>query len=236
MINSFDVKFVTFLNSWLGLHSAWRGIFEGVGNNPFARGFLVFFPLIALWHAGEHRERRVRMLAGFLATCAATLISVAIQHHVHSHIRPFLNPTLHLQDFDHRAIDGWDHRDSFPSDTATLFFALSMVILRENRIAGAIAFLWSLFSIGLVRVALGWHYPTDILGGLILGPICVQLSERTHWLVSRMEKLLARFQSRPYLVHAAVFLFLADAYWLFYGLQGIFSGIQLCARSMLTRL
>jgi membrane-associated phospholipid phosphatase len=235
VIDSFDAEFVTHLNSWLSLHSAWRGILDGIGNNSFARGFLVFFPLVALWHSSENRERRVRMLAGFLAACAATLISVAIQHHVHLHIRPFLDPALHVQEFDRRVYEVWDHQDSFPSDTATLFFALAMVIFRENRVAGTVAFLWSLFSVGLVRVALGWHYPSDILGGLILGPICVIVSERTHWLVGRMEKLLQRFQSRPYLLHAAVFLFLADAYWLFSGLQGIYSGIQASAKSVFMR-
>jgi hypothetical protein len=110
------------------------------------------------------------------------------------------------------------------------------VIFRENRLAGTVAFLWSLFSVGLVRIALGWHYPSDIAAGLILGPVCVLLSERMHWLANRMASLLVRFQSRPYIVNAAVFLFLADAYWLFSGLQGIYSGIQVSARSLLARL
>jgi membrane-associated phospholipid phosphatase len=236
MIASLDVQIVTHLSSWISIHHVWHKVFDVIVNNPLLRGFPVFFPLIALWHSGENRKRRVRMLAGFLATCAATLISVVIQHHVHSHIRPFLDPALHLQEFAPNGNWSWDHLDSFPSDSATLFFALATVLFRENRLAGAIAFLWSLFSVGLVRVALGWHYPSDVAGALILGPLCVLLSEHTHWLIDRMERLLSRFQSRPYIVHAAVFLFLADAYWLFYGLEGVYSGIQASAKSLFMRL
>jgi len=235
MIASLDVQIVTHLNSWASLNSAWRGIFEGIGNNPLIRGFLIFFPIVALWHSSENRGHRARILAGLLATCAATLFSVQIQHHVHSHIRPFLDPALHLQGIDLRANVDWDHLDSFPSDTATLFFALSTVIFRENRLAGTVAFLWSLISVGLVRIALGWHYPSDVAGALILGPGCVLLFDRTHWLLERMDKLLLRSQSRLYFLHAAVFIFLADAYWLFYGMQGIYSGIQVSAKNLIQR-
>jgi membrane-associated phospholipid phosphatase len=236
MTTSLDGQIVAHLNSWVFANGSWSGLFEIIGNNPLVRGFPIFFPLVALWHLNENRERRVRMLAGFLGVLAATLISVAIQHQFRTHVRPFLNPELHLQEIAQVGNLNWDHVDSFPSDTASLFFALATVVFLENRLAGTIAFLWSLLSVGLVRVALGWHYPSDIAGALILGPSCVVLSEHVHWLAGRMEKLLLRFQKRPYIVHAAVFLFLADAYWLFSGMQGIVSGIRMSARSLFIRL
>jgi undecaprenyl-diphosphatase len=236
MTTSLDGQIVAHLNSWVFANGSWSGLFEIIGNNPLVRGFPVFFPLVALWHSNENRERRIRMLAGFMGVLAATLISVVMQNHFHSHVRPFLNPDLHLRGIARGLTLNWDHLDSFPSDTATLFCALAMVVFLENKLAGTIALLWSLLSVGLVRIALGWHYPSDIAGGLILGSGCVVLSEHMHWLVYRMERLLLRFQKRPYIVHAAVFLFLADAYWLFYGMQGIVSGIRMSARSLFIRL
>jgi undecaprenyl-diphosphatase len=67
---------------------------------------------------------------------------------------------------------------SFPSDHAALFFSLAMAILYISRRLG-----WTLFAYVLVvgclpRIYLGLHYPTDIIGGLIVGVA-------VGWLVNR---------------------------------------------------
>jgi undecaprenyl-diphosphatase len=111
-----------------------------------------------------------------------------------------------------------------------------MVVFLENKLAGTIAFLWSLISVGVVRMAMGYHYPSDVIGALILGPGIVLLSERIRWMPAEMNKLLLRLKSRPYIVQAAVFLFLADAYWLFYGLQGVYNVFQMAGKDLVTRL
>jgi undecaprenyl-diphosphatase len=59
---------------------------------------------------------------------------------------------------------------SFPSAHATLFFALSAVIYRENKAVGIIFFVLSALM-GMARVSAGVHYPFDILGGALLGTI-----------------------------------------------------------------
>jgi undecaprenyl-diphosphatase len=236
MVQYLDVQILLHLNWLLPSNGIRREIFEDIGNNPLIRGLPVFAPLLALWHSGENPARRSRMLAGFLAVCVATLVSVQIQHHVHSHIRPFLNPEIHLQGIDSNLTQSWDHEDSFPSDTATEFFSLAMVVFLENKLAGTIAFLWSLISVGVVRMAMGYHYPSDVIGALILGPGIVLLSERIRWMPAEMNKLLLRLKSRPYIVQAAVFLFLADAYWLFYGLQGVYNVFQMAGKDLVTRL
>jgi undecaprenyl-diphosphatase len=164
------------------------------------------------------------MLIGLLATTVATILSVWMQYHLAIHIRPFLDPTLHIHGIDPHLIVGWgsDRLNSFPSDSVTLFFSLATVIFLENRIAGCIAFLWSLVAIGISRVAMGWHYPSDIAGGLLLGIACVYLCTRIRPLRGFFERLLLRCEPRIYLIHVLVFFFLADAYTSFAGLQGFY--------------
>ncbi|MCX9011973.1 MAG: undecaprenyl-diphosphatase [Candidatus Methanoperedens sp.] len=58
---------------------------------------------------------------------------------------------------------------SFPSDHATLMFAISLMLLtfRDLRRAGAILFLLSFIG-GLARVYTGLHFPMDIAGSLFV--------------------------------------------------------------------
>ena len=73
---------------------------------------------------------------------------------------------------------------------------------------------------GVVRVVFGWHYPSDIVGSLVLGPGYVYLFNKIPYFVTLFERALKLFESRMYIVHALLFVFLADAYNLFLGLQG----------------
>src|SRR5205814_5579420 len=49
----------------------------------------------------------------------------------------------------------WDRLGSFPSDTATLFFALATIILIENRLLGVLCLVWAMMTAGVARVEIG---------------------------------------------------------------------------------
>ncbi|WP_081492508.1 MULTISPECIES: phosphatase PAP2 family protein [Bradyrhizobium] len=188
-------------------------------NNSLLRGSPIFFSLLALWFAGDDRKRRSRMLVGLIAVCLATVISVWIQFHVTTHMRPLLDPALPLNVADPRWSLGWDRRDSFPSDTSTLFFALATLILIEHRLVGILCFLWVAVIVAVPRVIFGWHYPSDLGGSLALGPACVLLFNAVPYPQALCERMLIRFQNHMYLVHAFLFIFLSDASMLFISLQ-----------------
>jgi undecaprenyl-diphosphatase len=59
---------------------------------------------------------------------------------------------------------------SFPSGHMTFFFALSMAIYMYNKKWG-IWFMAASLIMGIARIIAGVHYPTDILGGAIIGII-----------------------------------------------------------------
>lgn len=214
-----DTELVVKLNSLLGSNDLHNRFLWDVAINPLFRGFPIFFSIVALWFSGDCIKRRSRMLAGLLATCLATILSVWVQYHITPHIRPLMDPALHLNIADPQWAAVFGREGSFPSDTCTLFFSLAAIIFLENRLVGCLCFLWVLVIIGGVRVVFGWHYPSDIVGSLILGPACVYLFIKIPYLVPLFERALRLFESRMYIVHALLFIFLADANNLFVGLQ-----------------
>jgi undecaprenyl-diphosphatase len=57
---------------------------------------------------------------------------------------------------------------SFPSDHATAAFAIAVSLLLRSRRVGLLA-LGMAVVLGLARVAVGAHYPLDVLGGALIG-------------------------------------------------------------------
>lgn len=63
---------------------------------------------------------------------------------------------------------------SFPSDHATGAYAIAFAILLRHRKAGVVALILATL-VGVSRVALGTHYPTDVLGGAAVGALAALL-------------------------------------------------------------
>ncbi len=57
---------------------------------------------------------------------------------------------------------------SFPSDHATAAFAIAVAIFLRHRKAGTLALILATL-VSISRVALGTHYPSDVIGGALLG-------------------------------------------------------------------
>jgi undecaprenyl-diphosphatase len=128
----------------------------------FAEQLIVVVPLLlaGLWLWGDSAKKRAVVaatIAGLLALGIAQLLTL------HYMPRPFMTGvgrTLiqHVPD------------SSFPSDHATLMAAVaaSLVLVRETRAPGiALALLW--LPLAWARVYVGVHFPSDVIGGAIVG-------------------------------------------------------------------
>ncbi|MDQ3018655.1 MAG: phosphatase PAP2 family protein, partial [bacterium] len=60
--------------------------------------------------------------------------------------------------------------NSFPSRHTTAFASVSAVVLLFNPIVGLALYAVTVMT-GIGRIILGYHYPTDIVGGLTLGTL-----------------------------------------------------------------
>ena len=121
--------------------------------------------LIALWMTGPNDTRPLNQVTAMVAAGAlggANAITTIINGIV-ERPRPFVDNELTLLFY--APTD-----PSFPSNTASVGFALATaVFLRHRRLGGALyalAFCW-----GFARVYAGVHYPTDVLAGAAVGVV-----------------------------------------------------------------
>ena len=124
---------------------------------------LTLLVLLVILLARDSREREAAARC-LICSVAAVVISMIILFALNSLFfrpRPFTTHSVNLLLY--------HNTDSaFPSNAATLAFALSFAVLFYHRKVGLAMLALGTF-LGLARVAAGVHYPLDILGGILLG-------------------------------------------------------------------
>jgi undecaprenyl-diphosphatase len=113
-------------------------------------------------HGARFASWRRAVVAAGLSAGLALAIGKAISELV-DRSRPFVADPGGVHLFSGHVADG-----SFPSDHATAAFAIAVAILLRKRGWGIFALVAAaVLSVG--RVAIGVHYPSDVLGGAALG-------------------------------------------------------------------
>jgi membrane-associated phospholipid phosphatase len=180
--------------------------------------------LVALWFGGwrEGRaenvltrfspEARERVLLLLLAMFAAFVIARVIASQW-SRTRPLVEqnarPPVSAEEWDRVLADQAD-TGSFPSDRAAFWFAL-VAGLAMNRPRWAILLGWGIVLLSGLYVGVGYAYPTDIVGGAVLGAICVALvfaaRRGLHWIAAPSARL---FDAHPLVAYPLALLVLLD--------------------------
>ncbi len=136
---------------------------------------LVLYPvlLLALWSlgSGEPDRRRRALLLSLLAAVLALGVNVLLNV-VLPQPRPFLALPAHV------LVASPPHDSSFPSDHAAIASAIAMTLLVGLEAGWGVLGLLGALIIGASRVVVGVHYPSDILGGLLVGAMCAGIALR----------------------------------------------------------
>lgn len=127
------------------------------------------------WFACPDARARAAVLCGTVAAFLAGIAGRLLQLALPTHARPLHDAALGMT---FGAIDPAElnHWSAFPSDHAAVQFGLAAVVLLLRRRLGVAALTWAAL-LNLVRVHLGVHYPTDVLGGAALGVLAVLLAQ-----------------------------------------------------------
>lgn len=101
--------------------------------------------------------------ASALAAAAVALLADQVISQLWERQRPFTAHPVLTHVLADRTTD-----PSFPSDHTAAAFAIAFAVFAFSRRAGAL-FLAAAILIGLSRIALGMHYPSDVLAGMLVG-------------------------------------------------------------------
>jgi undecaprenyl-diphosphatase len=173
-MNNFDSSIETYLSS---IHFGYltTQTIEVIADLYSFKGLVLIPVLWWMWfQRDERRERREwrqeMVLATLLSGIVALVVGRLLTHLLPFRVRPVYSSELHLHFAGHVIEDAqltsWS---SFPSDHAMLWMAIATGIFLVWRGIGVLAILYTVLVICFPRAYLGFHYPTDLLVGAVVG-------------------------------------------------------------------
>jgi len=165
----FDLWFVRQLAQFLGRHPLFDlGVQSAIYHNILG-GFWYAAALFVLWLQGSqegNEATRRRILTILLGSLIAILLIPVAQALV---VWP---PPIHhpsVSSLYPRYIYTNPEGSSFPSQSVTLYASLAAGIYSLHRVTGWFLWVGVVILVGLPRIYVGGHYPSDVFGGIILG-------------------------------------------------------------------
>ncbi|HZS29766.1 MAG TPA: phosphatase PAP2 family protein [Gaiellaceae bacterium] len=145
----------------VSLHHHWVGtLFNAVEQASIPAMVVLTTALWFLSRPGGSRKWKLACGSAFAAAALAFGIASVI-HHIWARPRPYMT---------HHIAHPWSNTTdaSFPSDHATVTFAIAFAVLSFDGVAGAV-FLVVAAIITVGRLFIGAHYPGDVLTGFAVG-------------------------------------------------------------------
>lgn len=202
-MNSFDLTILRFLTSFSNISPGFDRFMNAITNIELVKGGLVMALFWAAWFGrGSDERRREVLLATLFAAGVALFIAMSL-----ALLLPFrVRPLLAYQTEGMIVPPSWREWSAFPSDHATLFFALAFGLTRAAPALGGVAFIHALLVVCFPRVYIGLHYPTDILGGAAIGMAAAYVFTSPTLRPRLCAPPLALMKRRPGTFYALVFV------------------------------
>jgi len=176
-LNFFDLTIINFFNQFSKLSTEFDITVKFMSGNHLTKGV---FLLILFWWGWfrvnkDQLSVQVHLVSTLFASFFAMILARALALLLPLRLRPLHEENLDFilpRGMSASMLEGWS---SFPSDHAVLFYALSTGMFYISKKVGIIAILYTTIFIGLPRVYLGLHYPTDVIAGAFIGIVITLL-------------------------------------------------------------
>ena len=207
-MNFFDSAIIDFFQHFS--RSSW--IFDStinfISENHLIKGGAL---LIVLWwgwfKVSEKQEYiRVHITSSFIACFIGLTVARAMALSLPFRLRPMHDEALNFllpHAMNPRLLDGWS---SFPSDHAVLFYILAMGVFYISKKLGILAVIYATIFISLPRIYLGLHYPTDLLGGALIGLIIIYLCNMPFFIKKISKPIVSWSNKKPEYFYPVFFL------------------------------
>ncbi len=159
-----DLFFIRTLNGFAGTWPALDAV------AVFLASYLQYligavFLLYLFWAHRSAAERKLLALSGLVSVVLSRGVITELIRLVYHRARPFVALPSVTKLID-AGRDGFV--DSFPSGHAAFFFALATAVFLNDKKLG-VWFFAGAVVMGIARVFVGVHWPSDILGGALIG-------------------------------------------------------------------
>ncbi len=201
-MNQFDWTLLRWLTSFANVWPSFDGFLAFLVNWEVAKGGLVVALYWWAWFRPEKNrlQQRVRLIvalaAAMLALALAGAAALILPYRPRPRVLAGLEPPT----------GGWAEWSAFPSDHATLFFALATGLWAVAPWLGMVAFLHAVFVVCWPRAYLGLHYPTDLLAGGVIGVVVGVAAQRSRRLQQVGIHVVKWETTRPASFYAVAFV------------------------------
>ncbi len=170
MIPTLDVRVFTLMNGLAGRDVATDAIFIFGANKLIVLMAALVIAYVAVSWKTDHFEGRFENMFHVGLGAALALATEVTLGFLWFRPRPFVT----LPDVV-KLIEKSPLEKSFPSGHASVAFALAFGVWLHNKKWG-----WLMLAlaacVGLSRIFVGVHYPSDVLGGIVVGYVCARLA------------------------------------------------------------
>lgn len=156
---SLDLKIFYFLNNLAGKNPVFDAL--TIFFAEYLGYFLILFFFAILFFYSAFKSQKIKiLLTVFVSMIIARFGIVSLIRFFYHRTRPFVDHNVNQLIV--------NNYFSFPSGHAALFFAMATAIFFYNRKWGLWFFVAAILM-GFSRVIAGVHYPSDIIGGAVIG-------------------------------------------------------------------
>jgi membrane-associated phospholipid phosphatase len=232
-MNAFDGAIVEFVLKHISrsYYVSYIIQFIAEGDNLFKGG--VFAILIwYLWfkYGSANTEKQIQLLSTLFSILFVMAFTLGLAVLLPFRSRPILNP---LYNFSSAGPEiGYVRKlSSFPSDHAALFISLSTGFWFLSRKIGLTTILFSIIFILFPRLYLGFHYPSDLLAGSLIGAVITGFFNKSAYINNFIRIWIVPFvKTKPAFFYLLLFLVTYEIADLFAGSRDLLSFLMTLLR------